>query len=138
MKLARFSAIVLLLPLAVLAAAAQQQLQQLEQQQVEEQAREDAPTTAATTATTTTSTPSLRGSNATAAPSTTSASLAVQPPIDTSVPLEADMQLTSVQSFINSYQSGTRFNDTTLTGVTGGCLFKISKCGPFPFPRSSP
>lgn len=28
-------------------------------------------------------------------------------------------QQTSVQSFINSYESGSRFNDTTLTGITG-------------------
>jgi len=29
------------------------------------------------------------------------------------------LQQTSIQSFIDSYQSGTRFNDTTPTGVTG-------------------
>lgn len=33
----------------------------------------------------------------------------------------ADHQLTSVQSFINSYEQGTTFNDTSLTGITGAC-----------------
>jgi len=32
---------------------------------------------------------------------------------------ERELQQTSIQSFINSYQSGNRFNDTGPTGITG-------------------
>lgn len=58
--------------------------------------------------TTATTHPALRGTTNT----TTAAN-------DTEAAATADHQLTSLQSFINTYQQGTRFNDTSLTGITG-------------------
>lgn len=59
--------------------------------------------------TTATTRPALRGTNTTTATNDTIME----------VTAAVDHQLTSVQSFINTYQQGTRFNDTTLTGVSG-------------------
>jgi hypothetical protein len=68
----------------------------------------------------------LRGANATAAVTTpdnktwaAAGAAAVDAP-------PSDHQLTSVQSFINSYEQGTRFNDTSLVGLSGGWV--VSPC----------
>lgn len=43
----------------------------------------------------------------------------VEDAISLSTGTERERQQTSVQAFINSYASGTGFNDTTQTGITG-------------------